>query len=119
MMTALFVGMTLNVCIGGTDCASLASTWLSNPPVSFIFTSLQVPTPLADRHVHACTTRVSAASMPADSLHPPVPLPFTLHVLDELWRTREARLHLCLQLRTHAWWPLTRLLYACDSRPAR
>eukprot|EP00892_Ulva_mutabilis_P004927 jgi/Ulvmu1/2806/UM142_0004.1 len=42
MMTALFVGMTLTVCIGGTDCANFATTWLGNPPVAFIFTSLQL-----------------------------------------------------------------------------
>lgn len=42
MMTALFIGMSFTICIGGDDCINYSTTWLGNPPVSFIFTSLQV-----------------------------------------------------------------------------
>lgn len=45
MMTALFIGMTITICIGGYNCVNYATTWLGNPPVAFIFTSLQVSPP--------------------------------------------------------------------------
>lgn len=46
MMTALFVGMTFTICIGGDDCINFSTTWLGSPPVSFILTCLQVRPPV-------------------------------------------------------------------------